>query len=42
VAKLSGDFGHELGPEALGKDAAMRSFIASAPYRAWLEAQGSG
>jgi hypothetical protein len=41
VAKLSGDFGHELGPEALGKDAAMRGFIASAPYRAWLEAQGS-
>lgn len=42
LTRLAGDFGHDLGPDTLGKDAAMREFLGSDAYRAWLKESNSG
>lgn len=41
LSKLAGEYGHELGPDALGKEPAMREFLASEAYRTWLGQRGS-
>lgn len=37
LQRLESGFGHELGPEALGRDPGLAGLVASDAYRAWLE-----
>ena len=39
--KLEAGFGHDLGPEALGKDPSMQEFARSDAYRQWFESKSS-
>jgi hypothetical protein len=41
LTRLEGDFGHSLGPDALGKDPAMQEFARSEQYRQWFEGRSS-
>ncbi len=41
LTKLEGDFGHSLGPDALGKDPSMQEFARSEQYRKWFEGRSS-
>lgn len=41
LTKLEGEFGHSLGPDALGKDPTMQEFARSEQYRQWFEGRSS-
>lgn len=42
LARLAGEFGHELGPEALAKDPSLAQFVESSEYRDWYASNGKG